>query len=40
MILHPLDGEFGIESAGFRQGGLRLFGFAFERVGDGEFDVG
>ena len=28
-----------IESAGFRQGGLRLFGFAFERVGDGESDV-
>ena len=32
----PFDSEFGIEAAGFRQGGLRLFHLAFERIGGGQ----
>ena len=36
---HPFDGEFGIEAAGFRQGGLRLVHLACERIGGGQIWV-
>jgi len=38
--LEPLDRKFGIEAAGFRQGGLRLFHLAYNRVSGCQIDVG
>ena len=37
--MQPFDREFGIEAAGFRQGGPRLFLLAFERIDRGEIGV-
>ena len=36
MFAEPFEGETGINATGFRQGGLRLFHLAFERISRGQ----
>src|SRR5208337_1927007 len=39
MVDQPFDGEFGVEAACFRQGGLRLVHFARLRIGGGQVRI-
>ena len=40
MFLHPFDRDCGIETAGLRQGGLRLVHLAIKRIGGRQVRVG